>query len=103
MGGLVVDALEPQPALLYNSDMRAATTVSITLPVELLSKAQELAERDHSSVSEVVQAALAGYIGRDPEWDSLLMQTRQIGRELGVNSEEDVERLSDQWRRERRS
>ena len=50
-----------------------------------------------------VREALRGYISADPEWDALLRRTRATGKALGIATEADVERLSDEFRRERRA
>jgi predicted DNA-binding protein len=83
-------------------DMRTAKTVSITLPPELLLKAQELATREHRTMSELFREALRRYMMPDPEWASLLSRTRAKGHALGIKSEGDVERLSDEHRRDKR-
>jgi len=85
------------------SDMRTAKTVSITLPPELLVKAQAFAAREHRTMSELFREALRGYMARDPQWEALLRHTRARGREMGIRTEEDVERLSDEYRREKRA
>jgi Arc/MetJ-type ribon-helix-helix transcriptional regulator len=83
--------------------MRTAKTVSITLPPDLLAKAQELAQREHRTMSELFREALRRYMqGGDAAWEALLTRTRAQGRALGIATEEDVERLSDEYRRERR-
>lgn len=86
--------------------MRTAKTVSITLPPELLSKAQEVARNEHRTISELFREALRQYIAggaaADPEWQALLHRTRGVGRALGVASEADVERLADEFRRDQR-
>jgi hypothetical protein len=38
----------------------------------------------------------------DTEWDGLLKRTRTKGKMLGISSEADVERLSDEFRRKKR-
>lgn len=81
--------------------MRTAKTISITLPPELLVKAQLTAEREDRNLSELFREALRRYIGADPEWDALLRRTQAAGKAQGVTSEADVERLSDEFRRER--
>jgi Arc/MetJ-type ribon-helix-helix transcriptional regulator len=83
-------------------DMRTAKTVSITLPPELLVKAQELATREHRTMSELFREALRRYMTSDAEWESLLARTRARGQTLGITSEADVERLSDEYRRGKR-
>jgi predicted transcriptional regulator len=81
--------------------MRTAKTVSITLPPELLVKAQELATREHRTMSELFREALRRYMTLDPEWESLLARTRARGQGLGITTEADVERLSDEHRRDK--
>jgi metal-responsive CopG/Arc/MetJ family transcriptional regulator len=84
------------------SVMRTAKTISITLPPELLTKAQELAEREHRTMSELFREALRCYMNNDADWRALLSRTRASGEALGIKSEEDVERLSDEYRHGRR-
>jgi Arc/MetJ-type ribon-helix-helix transcriptional regulator len=84
------------------SAMRTAKTVSITLPPELLVKAQEVATREHRTMSELFREALRRYMMPDTEWESLLSRTRARGQALGITSEADVERLSDEHRRDKK-
>lgn len=37
----------------------------------------------------------------DEDWDALLKRSRARGKAMGIQSEEDVERLSDEFRHER--
>jgi metal-responsive CopG/Arc/MetJ family transcriptional regulator len=83
--------------------MRTAKTISITLPPELLTKAQELAAREHRTMSELFREALRQYMASDKEWEGVLSRTRAQGSAMGVKGEEDVERLSDEYRREKRA
>jgi metal-responsive CopG/Arc/MetJ family transcriptional regulator len=83
--------------------MRTAKTISITLPPDLLFKAQEVAQREHRTISELFREALRRYMTVDPEWEALLRRTRATGTALGIASEADVERLSDKFRQEKRS
>jgi metal-responsive CopG/Arc/MetJ family transcriptional regulator len=82
--------------------MRTARTISITLPPELLAKAQELAEREHRTMSELFREALRCYMQTDTEWKTLLMRTRAAGQAMGITSEAEVERLSDEYRHGKR-
>lgn len=81
--------------------MRTAKTISITLSPDLLEKAREIAEREHRTISELFRESLRRYMTADPEWEALLRRTRATGKGLGITSESDVERLSDQFRQER--
>ena len=82
--------------------MRTAKTVSITLPPDLLVKAQEFARREHRTMSELFREALRRYMAGDAEWDALLKRTRARGEARGITSEADVERMSDEYRRDKR-
>ena len=84
------------------TSMRTAKTVSITLPPDLLVKAQTLAHREHRTMSELFREALRRYMVSDPAWDQIVARTRAIGQATGVTSEEEVERLSDEYRREKK-
>jgi predicted transcriptional regulator len=84
------------------SAMRTAKTVSITLPPDLLVKAQELATREHRTMSELFREALRRYMAPDAQWESFLARTRAKGRALAIASEADVERLSNEHRRQKR-
>jgi Arc/MetJ-type ribon-helix-helix transcriptional regulator len=88
--------------MFYNAAMRTAKTISITLPPDLLVKAQELATREHRTMSELFREALRRYMAPDTQWESFLARTRAKGRALGIASEADVERLSDEHRRQKR-
>jgi predicted transcriptional regulator len=82
--------------------MRIAKTVSITLPPDLLAKAQEIALREHRTMSELFREALRRYMAGDAEWDALLKRTRATGQALGITNEADVELLSAEFRRDKR-
>ena len=88
--------------MFYNVHMRTAKTVSITLPPDLLVKAQELAEREHRTMSELFREALRRYMVGDAQWNSLLTRTRAKGKALGISSEADVERFSNEYRRHKK-
>ena len=84
------------------SYMRTAKTVSITLPPDLLMKAQEIAQREHRTMSELFREALRRYMARNAQWDNLLKQTRAKGEALNVTNETDVKRLSNKYRRNKK-
>jgi metal-responsive CopG/Arc/MetJ family transcriptional regulator len=81
--------------------MRTAKTISITMPPDLLLKAQQFAEKESRTMSELCREALRKYV-KDSEWEALLARTRARAVEMGIRTEADVERLSDEWRREKR-
>jgi predicted transcriptional regulator len=82
--------------------MRTAKTVSITLPPELLLKAQKTAEREERNMSELFREALRRYLAADPEWDALLRRAHATGKTLAIATGADGERPPDEFRRGRR-
>ena len=81
--------------------MRIAKTISITLPPELLAKAQVIAKRESRTMSELFREALRQYKSPDPEWEALMAWGLEHGKAFGIKTEDDVERMSDEWRAER--
>ena len=84
------------------TSMRTAKTVSITMPPEMLALAQTVANREHRTMSELFREALRRYMVSDPAWGQLVNRTRAVGQADGVTSEEEAERLSDEYRREKK-
>ena len=87
--------------------MRIAKTISITLPPDLLLKAQQTALREHRTMSELLREALRRYMGEDraqqlESWNRLLQRTQAQGRALGINNQDDVDRMIHEYRAEKR-
>jgi Arc/MetJ-type ribon-helix-helix transcriptional regulator len=78
--------------------MALAKTVSITMPPELLHKAQQIADREHRTMSELFREALRRYMAADMAMTPLVQRTRALGARLGIRSAEDVQRMSDEYR-----
>ena len=68
---------------------------------DLLAEALEIAQREHRALNELFPEALRRYLDEDSDWQALLRRARAQGEALGIASEADVERLSDELRRER--
>ncbi|HWW13034.1 MAG TPA: ribbon-helix-helix protein, CopG family [Candidatus Dormibacteraeota bacterium] len=71
--------------------MRSSRTLSVTLPPEMLKRAQSIAKRESRTMSELVREALRHY-DRRARWDEVNAYGRQRAEERGLR-EEDVERL----------
>jgi Arc/MetJ-type ribon-helix-helix transcriptional regulator len=52
-------------------------------------------------MSELMREALRRYMSEKDRWDTLRTELRDHGEKLGIRSEADVERMSDELRRER--
>jgi hypothetical protein len=79
----------------------SAKSISVNLDSDLLAEAEARAAREELSLNGLVVLAMRRYLDADPEWEALLARTRAAGNALGLRSEADVERISDEFRREK--
>jgi predicted transcriptional regulator len=80
--------------------MRTTKTLSVTLPPEMLSRAEKLAKRENRTMSELVREALRQY-ERQRWWEETNAYGRPRARTLGIK-ERDVEKLIGEARKEKR-
>lgn len=80
--------------------MRSTRTLSITLPPEMLSRAEKLAKKEDRTMSELVREALRFY-ERQRWWEETNAYGRAQAAALNIN-ENDLERLIESSRREKR-
>jgi predicted transcriptional regulator len=69
--------------------MRTTKTLSVTLPPEMLTRAERLAKKEHRTMSELVREALRQY-ERKTWWDEMNAYGRASAQAAGVKTEEDV-------------
>ena len=81
--------------------MRSTKTLSITIPPEMLSRAEVLAKKENRTMSELVREALRHY-ERQRWWEKTNAYGHARAAALGINSEEDVVRAIHEYRRQRR-
>jgi len=81
--------------------MRTSKTLSITLPPEMLSRAEQLARQESRTMSELVREALR-YYERMRWWEEMNSYGRARAEELGL-TERDVVPLVQRVREERRA
>jgi len=79
--------------------MRTTKTLSITLPPEMLARAEELASKEHRTMSELVREALRQY-DRNRWWDEMNAYGRAKAVERGL-TEADAVGAVKEVRRER--
>ena len=72
--------------------MRTTKTLSITLPPEMLTRAEKLAKKENRTMSELVREALRQY-ERKNWWDEMNAYGRKSAEAAGVRTEEDVVNL----------
>lgn len=81
--------------------MRTTRTLSVTLPPEMLSRAEKLAKIENRTMSELVREALR-YYERQRWWEQTNAYGRARADALGIR-EENVERLVHEARAEKRN
>jgi CopG family transcriptional regulator/antitoxin EndoAI len=69
--------------------MRTTKTLSITLPPEMLTRAERIARKEHRTMSELVREALRQYERRN-WWDEMNAIGRESAAAAGVLNQEDV-------------
>ncbi len=69
--------------------MRTTKTLSITLPPEMLSRAERIARKEHRTMSELVREALRYYERRE-WWNEMNAYGGKSAASAGIETEEDV-------------
>lgn len=69
--------------------MRTTKTLSITLPPDMLTRAEKLAKKESRTMSELVREALRQY-ERQRWWDETNSYGRTSAEAAGVRTDEDV-------------
>ncbi len=69
--------------------MRTTKTLSVTLPPEMLTRAEKLAKKENRTMSELVREALRHY-ERKNWWDEMNAYGRKSTEASGVRTEDDV-------------
>lgn len=73
-------------------------TFNIVLPALLARQAAVVAKSEYKSRSELMREALRIYLRDKAEWKELLAYGHQIGKKMGIKSEEDADRIFFEYR-----
>ncbi|KKU87603.1 hypothetical protein A3A64_00675 [Candidatus Gottesmanbacteria bacterium RIFCSPLOWO2_01_FULL_48_11] len=73
-------------------------TFNIVLPKELVKKIDAVAKQEYRNRSELIREAVRVYLQRRLEWNELFAYGRKMGKTLGIKSEEDVNRIVQEYR-----
>ena len=87
--------------MLYNTQMRSTKTLSVTLPPDMLKRAQSIAKKESRTMSELIREALRHYERRS-WWDEVNAYGRARAERQGIR-EEDVDRVIHEDRAARKS
>ena len=77
-------------------------TLNIALPRDLVKKVDEQAEREYKNRSELIREALRIYLEDKKEWAQIFAAGERAMKEMGIKSEEEVDRIVYEYRHGRK-
>lgn len=77
-------------------------TFNIALPKSLVKKADELAKKEYRNRSELIREALRVYLQDKDEWQKIYAAGERAMKEMGIKSEEDVDKIVYEYRHGRK-
>ena len=75
------------------------STALVALPPPLLKEVGRLAKRARRPAAELVRAAVREYVDREKAWSATLAYGAKKAKDLGLQSERDIRRAIDEYRR----
>lgn len=78
--------------------MRTTKIMSLSLPPEMVREVERIVKKENRTKSELFREALRKYID-DKRWLEIRQWGLKISQELGVSTEEDVDKLIHQYRK----
>lgn len=79
--------------------MRLTKLISISIMPDFLREVERVAKEENRTKSELIREALRRYI-EDREWEKLTRYARIKSAETGMKTEEDIQRVVDEFRSE---
>ena len=76
---------------------------NIVFPKELMKKIDSAAAQSYKNRSEYLREIAVEKLKEDEEFERVLAEGKEIGRKMGIKSEEDINRIIKEYRREKRS
>ena len=79
--------------------LRLTKLISISIMPDFLREVEKVAKEENRTKSELIREALRRYI-EDREWEKLTRYARIKSTETGIKTEEDIQRVVDEFRGE---
>ena len=79
--------------------LRLTKLISISIMPDFLREVERVAKEENRTKSELIREALRRYI-EDREWEKLTRYARIKSAETGMKTEEDIQRVVDEFRGE---
>lgn len=73
-------------------------TFNISLPRDLVKKADFVAKNEYRNRSELIKEALRTYLLSKQTWEELFAYGKNIGNKMALQSEEDVFKITNAYR-----
>ena len=80
--------------------MEKQETVNISLPMDMIREIDRLAKEENITVDKIMIKALNQYLQNHEVWQKIFKQGEEWAKELGIKSEEDVDDLIHEFRKE---
>lgn len=78
-------------------------TFNIALPIELVKKVDLVAKKEYRNRSELIREALRAYLTDVEDWESIFAAGQEAGKQAGIRSEEDVDKIVYKYRHGKKS
>ena len=78
-------------------------TINLSLPAELLKKIDRQVKSELRTRSDFFRETARVYLAREEKWRALQRQVSARAKAIGIRTEEDVDRVIQEFRREERS
>ena len=78
-------------------------TLNISLPSELVKEMDSMAKQEYATRSDFIRQAIIEKINNRSRWNDIFTYGQKIGKKMGIKSEEDVYKIFQEYRREKRS
>ena len=78
-------------------------TLNIALPKDLVKKVDEVAKKEYRNRSELIRQALRVYLEDKNEWKQIFKAGKKAMKDMGIKSEEEVDRIVYEYRHGRKS
>lgn len=73
-------------------------TLNIALPVELVKKVDTVAKKEYRNRSELIREALRVYLEDKEEWNDIYKLGEKVMREMGIKSEDEIDKIVYEYR-----
>lgn len=77
-------------------------TLNIALPITLVKKVDERAQKEYKNRSELIREALRIYLQDMREWEEIFTTSEIAMKKMGIKNEEDVDKIVYEFRHGRK-